>query len=316
MKSIKKLYFILAAFLLFIGACINPEDVTPVQEGGVLLSIENTSGKFLGLPETDAFLPLDVALDYELYIPNGITADVASYSIVKRYNTTGVVQNDAGEDSTVVVSGDWIVVASVTELPYVLAYTTEAEFYDGLNITSADLKVGDTFDFWVKVIKNDGTEYFPADSYGMFSVTVNCLSDLAATYVLDGLYTRTSAGIVNQPFHKDAEVIYEVAPGEYLTSSSGHWVNPGDLAPGDDGFYFQDVCGSITMKEQYLGGYWANILSGTGTVDGATGNLHFEYTVCYGGDCREYVADYVLVTKGAFFKDKIEAQNIQANNVK
>lgn len=282
----------------------------PIQDTGVLISVDESSGKFLGLPQDGGFVPLDVALDYMVYVPNGIENDIASYTIIKRYVTYEVT-----DSATIPVYSDWADITTVTELPYEFSYTTEANFYEGLTVTSADLQVGDYFEFSVRVTKTDGSEYYP-NADGVIKITVNCLSDLAGVYVLDGLYTRTSSGITNQPYHNDAEVIYELAPGEYMTSTSGHWA-PGDLAPGNDGFVFLDVCGVITIEEQYLGDYWANVLAGSGTVDAATGDLHFEYTVCFGGDCREYVADYVKTDAGAFAKSKVEAtENIDPNNFK
>lgn len=117
-----------------------------------------------------------------------------------------------------------------------------------------------------------------------------CNSQLEGTYEVTGPYYRDGVfqGIVNY-----SDVLRKTGEGEYRGTKVGHW---GDLGVGNPGFTFLDVCDNITIPEQNLVDYYANIVEGVpgkSFVNPENGNLYMEYTICYGGSCREYFLDYV-----------------------
>jgi hypothetical protein len=132
-------------------------------------------------------------------------------------------------------------------------------------------------------------------------ITINlfylCPSFLADyDYTVSGKYDRPATGY-HEDFNHGTEGLVELGPGEFQTGSTGHWGAGGTggfLSPPAtyNGFIFKDVCGVVTIEPQNLGGFYSNIVAGSGTVDEVTGNIHLEYTVC-ASDCREFVVDYV-----------------------
>ncbi len=126
------------------------------------------------------------------------------------------------------------------------------------------------------------------------TITMNyaCPSFLEGTYTLT-IDRVSTTGDPSQIIRTD-EVITKIGVGTYRTTYVGHWT-PAQLAPGTPGFTFTDVCGVITVQENYLADYWANWVAGTdfGSVDPETGNLYIEYSVCYAGACNYYKCTYV-----------------------
>lgn len=124
-----------------------------------------------------------------------------------------------------------------------------------------------------------------------------CPSFLAEeSYEVTGTYDRPSTGY-HEDFDHGIETLVELGPGEFRTMSTGYWGpggTGGSLSPpaAYNGFIFKDVCGVITIEQQNLGGYYSNQVSGSGSVDPVTGDIHLEYTVC-ATDCREFKVDYV-----------------------
>ncbi len=144
----------------------------------------------------------------------------------------------------------------------------------------------------LKVVSATGAENV-LNNGKKLEITLNygCFSDLAGTYTMDMEYTGTTGTVTN--ITRTDEVITQIGVGTYRTTYVGHWT-PGALAPGTPGFTFTDVCNVISVEEQNLADYWANIVEGTalGSVDPETGDLYIEYSVCYGGACRLYKCWY------------------------
>lgn len=131
-------------------------------------------------------------------------------------------------------------------------------------------------------------------SGAQLNITLNylCNSTLdEESYAVSGTYVRAASGI-NTTFDHGIETLTKKADGVFQTMSTGHW-GAGALSPpaAYDGFIFTDVCGVITIEEQNLGGYYSNLVEGSGYVD-ENGDIHLEYTVC-ASDCREFTAVYV-----------------------
>jgi len=124
-------------------------------------------------------------------------------------------------------------------------------------------------------------------------ITLNygCFSNLAGEYTMELEYTATTGTVTY--YTRTDENISQTGVGTYRTTYVGHWT-PAGLAPGTPGFTFTDVCNVLTIPEQNLADYWANMVEGTdfGEVDPDTGDMYMEYSVCYGGACRYYKAWY------------------------
>jgi hypothetical protein len=145
---------------------------------------------------------------------------------------------------------------------------------------------------YLKVVSATGAENV-LNNGKKLEITLNygCFSNLAGTYTMDMEYTGTTGTVTN--ITRTDEVITQIGVGTYRTTYVGHWT-PAALAPGTPGFTFTDVCNVISVDEQNLADYWANIVEGTalGSVDPETGDLYIEYSVCYGGACRLYKCWY------------------------
>ena len=131
--------------------------------------------------------------------------------------------------------------------------------------------------------------------YSKITITLNglCYSHLQATYQLTT--TRVLTGAV---YNLPDEVISEVSPGTYLTSSTGPYNNRGAVSPGAQvpsstpGFVFSEVCGVITLQTQQLAGIYSNIVTQSPAQSAASskaenGDLIIEYSVWFTGNTVE-----------------------------
>lgn len=117
-----------------------------------------------------------------------------------------------------------------------------------------------------------------------------CFSNLSGSYDVEMEYTAVDGAVSILNFE---DVLTETGDGQYRTGRVGHWT--ADQLGGTPGFAFTDICGVITIPAQNLVDYWANLVEGIpdeSYVDADTGVVHFQYSVCYGGDCRYYKAVY------------------------
>jgi len=116
-----------------------------------------------------------------------------------------------------------------------------------------------------------------------------CFSNLAGTYDVKLRYIRASQGIDQTYLFED--VWTETGDGQYRTLRVGHWT-PDDLG-GTPGMDVVDVCNELTIPAQNLVDLYSNIVEGVAGenyVDPDTGVITLKYTICAGGDCREYTA--------------------------
>jgi hypothetical protein len=271
----KKLFnLFVAVSLLFNYSCTDNADYNTddfltgtAVEGGALVAInKDGGGKLLGIPnsadlETASISFTSSELDLGVLLMSG-GADIASYEIIKSLN-----------------GGEGISVASVNTLPLSLVYTTVDDFINGLGVTADALRIGDVISFRTKMTKKDGSVVFAGPTDGTFSLTVSCSSDLAGTYNLT--VTRSNGAPVNFP----NEVITEVSPGYYVTTSTYRY-DPVAIGLPKSGFFFTDVCGELNVPDQGLAeNYYSNAVKNTepGYVDGATGDLKIFYSVEFSG---------------------------------
>lgn len=279
MKKIFNLF--VAISLLFIYSCNDNDDYstddytgTAVEAGAIVAINSDSGGKLLGVPSSTDFETATVTfsefeLDLEVILMTGGT-DVSGYELVKSLN-----------------GGAEITVATSNTLPISLTYTTAEEFVSGLGVTIDDLRIGDVITFRTKLMRADGSVEFAGPNDGSFAITVSCSSDLAGTY--DLVTVRDNGPDAIFP----GEVISEVSPGYYKTTSIYRWA-VGSIAP-DQGFNFIDVCGELTVPSQGLAqGYYSNEVVGTepGFVDSVTGDLKIFYSVDFASGAVNCIGTY------------------------
>ena len=284
MKNIKILSILFLTVAMTFMSCEDTEDSSQVDfdivhTEGVVTTLSGTSGQLLGnasnpldlvnstvvLTDANAELTINLALQ-----PGSFAKDVSKYQIVKSFK-----------------GGAEVVVAETTSLPYAQAYSTVAEFLDGLGLAASDLRIGDQIDFRVKVFTTTGNIYYQGSSFSKYSVTINCASSLAGAYSL--VVQRDNGADVIFP----NEIITEVSPGYYKTSSIYRWA-VGSIAP-DQGFNFNDVCGTLNAPQQGLAqGYYSNSVYSfaDGSADPTTGELIIYYIVEFGSGPVENIATY------------------------
>ena len=262
MKNIKILSILFLSIAMTFMSCEDSDDSSQVDfdivhTEGVVTTLSGTSGQLLGnasnpldlvnstvvLTDANAELTINLALQ-----PGSFAKDVSKYQIVKSFK-----------------GGAEVVVAETTSLPYAQAYSTVAEFLDGLGLAASDLRIGDQIDFRVKVFTTTGNIYYQGSSF------------------------RDSGADVIFP----NEIITEVSPGYYKTSSIYRWA-VGSIAP-DQGFNFNDVCGTLNAPQQGLAqGYYSNQVYSfaDGSADPTTGELIIYYIVEFGSGPVENIATY------------------------
>lgn len=264
---------ILALSLIWVTySCVEPDDLVTedAKEGGAIVSVAGSNGKVLGVPdaETGQVTFTDNDLSMTINVKTG-GDNVKSYAVVKQYN-----------------GGPEVVVDEFETAPHTVTLADMSEFLDGTGKQGSDLRIGDVFTFTVRQTLDDGRVIYSAPANGRYSVTVNCSSNLAGTYTVTGVYNRPASGIAGQAVGPRTETISEISPGVYGTQLTGHWTLA-DLGVSECPIIFSDVCGELTIATQNLCDAYSNEVSGTGYVDAATGNLHFEYIIT-GGNERNY----------------------------
>ncbi|WOC40779.1 hypothetical protein [Polaribacter sp. HL-MS24] len=179
------------------------------------------------------------------------------------------------------------VVLETTTLPVSASFSSVNEFLDGLNVSASDLRIGDQIEFQVKVFTTTGNVYYEGSNFSKYNVTINCASNLAGAYSL--ILSRDNGADVAFP----NEIITEVSPGYYKTESTYRWA-VGSIAP-DQGFNFNDVCGTLTAPQQGLAqGYYSNKVYSfeDGSADPVTGDLVIKYIVEFGSGPVECIGTY------------------------
>lgn len=280
MKNLRKTLIVLFAFSLLVSCDRDMDNhVTgDATEGGALIKFSTdvtaiAAGMPLGTDLSTASVAFsETKLDITALLHLG-GHDVTKYEIVKTFN---------GTSESVVATG--------SELPLNVTYTTIAEFLDGTGVAdSATLRIGDQFKFKVKIYTNSGVFY----SREIQVVNVGCSSSLAGNYHVTS--NRPSDGA---SWDQGVEVISPKGTGVYKTGTTGGWAIS-TIAP-DQGFDFEDLCNDLTVPNQDLAqAFYSNDVYQTedqataSHVDPDTGNLHIEYTISFGSGDREYSNDYI-----------------------
>ncbi|TYA53272.1 hypothetical protein [Formosa maritima] len=279
MKKLNYLLTMFFALTLFVGCDTDPDNNAPVaDEGGLVITVDDSSGKVLGTPldandleNTEiAFNNADVDLDFSALLSLGNYNNVSKFELVKTLN-----------------NGDEAFIAESETMPFNVVYSTIEEYVAGLGVDASDLRIGDVFTFKVKLYQADGDLYYFAPNMGEFSVVVNCASNLIGNYQVTA--TRDDGASVNHGI----EPIIEVSPGYYKAKTTGLWAF-GAIAP-DQGYNFNDTCSTLTVPPQDLAqGYYSNDVTpgDDGTVL-ANGNLIINYGIAFSSGNRTYQNVYV-----------------------
>ena len=119
---------------------------------------------------------------------------------------------------------------------------------------------------------------------------IGCLS-LVDQFSYNVTSTDGSGNIV----YTGTETLTPVGVNTFRTISTGSF-GPGELSPpaAYDGFVFVDVCGTITVDSQNLGGYYTNLVFGEGSVD-ENGNITIVYTVTFAAGDQVFTTNYVKI---------------------
>lgn len=242
MKNIK---ILLLAMLVITGLASCETDVDPVNdvadEAGMLINVSATSNSsILGSPEAGVDLKDAVVTITNAYLNMTVTKtqgnldNIQNIEIVKSFN--------GGQES---------VLAETTTLPFNLEVSSLDELLSGTGLTENDLRIGDELAVRVRVTQNDGQVYYYNNAMGLYSLVVNCSSDLAGTYT------------INYSSGPGTHIVTELSPGTYQISSMFGWPTSGYTVK------FTDVCGKLTLINDWQ---FSNTIYGEGFVD-ANGNL-------------------------------------------
>lgn len=183
----------------------NVENLVPAEEAdlGSLIELSGV-GKILGAPLDPSDLEnsavniqqFEVSVDVS-GVYQDISDDVVTYQIFKQLN-----------------GGEKISLGSFEDLANTYEVASLEELLSGFNVTSQDLRIGDTFTFSVEMLQTNGQVYA---SSKRFNVVVNCLSNLAGTYTNPNLPGENATAEVIET----AAGVYEVSCMPYLGFSGG-----------------------------------------------------------------------------------------------
>jgi len=245
MKKVKNLFILLISMITIISCGITDEDTIAVvhdEAGALIRLVTSPSSSILGNPESgidlkDAIVSVtNASLDLKIELTSGNLDNISKIEVLKSYNGSAEV-----------------VLGETTTLPYDLIVDNLNDLISGTNITPVDLRIGDVLKIRVRVTQTDGDVYY-YNSSSEYNLVVNCSSNLAGTYTVDGTSGRAIYNVI------------ELSPGKYQSDqmlgwpTSGYWVN------------FTDTCGilSFNINEWRFSG--GNPVSGEGYVD-SDGNL-------------------------------------------
>ncbi|WP_299670723.1 hypothetical protein [uncultured Polaribacter sp.] len=257
-------------------SCEDSEDSLDVDAGivaeGVITTLSGTSGKLLGnalnpadletsevaLTDANAELTLNLSV-----LPGQIPSNVAKYQIVKSFE-----------------GGEEVVVIESETLPISTSFDSVSDYFEGLNVDLKNVRIGNQINFKVKVFTNSGNVFYQGSNFSKYDVTVNCASALA------GVYSLRFTSNFNHDITFPNEIITEVSPGVYKTTTTYRWASPDGLPAPDQGFNFSDVCGTLNVPQQGLAqGFYSNQVYNfaDGSVDSTTGDLKIYYIIEFSG---------------------------------
>ena len=236
MKNIKNLLGLLTITLLVFSCNVDDsEAITASETAGLIVNIDDTSGKILGSPASGvdladaeiAFTAVD--LDFDAKLQFGNESGVSKYEIIKTFN-----------------DGAEVLVAETTSLPFNITYSSIDEYLSGFSVAVEDIRIGDEFTFKVKLHKTNGTVLYFGDRIAAYTVVVNCSSDLAGTYAIN-----YSSGPANH-------FVTELSPGLYQIHSMMGWPTSTYAVK------FTDTCGILSMLNDWQ---FSNVIYAEGFVD-------------------------------------------------
>lgn len=279
MKNFNKYLLLLGVIFtlaIFIG-CESDEEQSEVLKNrdtaGVMMSIGGSSS-LLGVPSNPSDLSTsEVSISVNNLVMNltmvsGTTDEVDHFEIIKQYN-----------------GGTEVSMGTFNEFPHSLNLTTLDEFLDGTGAAETDLRIGDVISFTVKVVQDDGDEYYYRNQ--SFNVIVNCYADLSGTYTMTNSVCSSSVTVTISQ-NADGSWYLDTADGGLLQycSTNSSYQNDGNIFI---------ICGEVQPSSDvaFCGGYGIGCILG-GTWDQENGIL----TLQNGNDFfswadPEYTSTYV-----------------------
>ena len=269
MKNLRKIFIALVGVLTMASCGEEIDTVAEVQDtAGLLVSISQSSGAFLGSPQAGMEIseaPVSISeanLDYVITLTSGDMSNIEKLEIVKFFNGDLETSGEAAAST----------VAETTTLPFTATISSVDEFLAGSGLSESDLRIGDSFTFRLKVHQKDGDVYFYNGSMGRLTLALNCSYDLTGSYTMTNTVCASSVTVAISQ-NPDGSWYAETADGGLLQfcSTNSTLQNEGSFNVGCGGIVTSFADGDPT----FCGGYGIGCIEG-GSWDQDSGILILE----------------------------------------
>ncbi|CAM1341934.1 hypothetical protein [Tenacibaculum aestuarii] len=185
MKKFKYILITVVGLLTMVSCDLNSDaDAYTVAEikteAGFIVDLTQSQGGVFGIPEDgvpleDAIINFtDTNLDIVIDLVSGSLDNVEKVELVKYFNNDYETSPTTNEVS----------VAESTTLPFTVSFNDISDYLDGFSVLEDELRIGDVFNFRIKVYQKGGNILYFNTSMGKFPVTINCFADLSGTYAV------------------------------------------------------------------------------------------------------------------------------------
>lgn len=255
MKNLSYLFLVLLT-AAGMTACYEEEPIIDAEEG-VVVTPENISSGIFDLTDLD-----NAATSFDV---TTVGVPVNSVTIFKSLN-----------------GGDRVQHATVSSVPSTVSITVE-EALDGLAKTPDELVVGDVVTFSFETATQDGRTLQTGGN--SVNITASCPSNLAGTYDVVAVGTSTDGCCPDQTTVTSTVTLTDQGSGRYgISDFSGglylEWYDVyGITSTADSPGTIVDVCNNLTFVD--TNEPFQTAVTGTGSVDGATGVITLSWTNGY-----------------------------------
>lgn len=280
MNTLKYILILLAGALFFASCSDNNTSglVSDIEEGDNLVAFTDNSQTVSNIADGEEY-PVEVKMKL---IGPSVDELSGDYTATIEPVFEGIPDNEQAEQGThFKIEDNQITLSESNNYLGKFTFTMLTEGVDAPFEPQVKLKVTDVSGDGNVI--NSGKPIDVTFSYG-------CFSTLDKTYNVETTYTAVDGSVSN---HTWTGTWTKTGVGTYRTERVGHWTQ--SALGGTPGMTVRDVCGNITIPEQNLVDLYANIVSGTGTVNETTGVISLDYDICFDGDCRQYEATYTPV---------------------
>lgn len=277
MNKLKYILILLAGALLFASCSDDNGFISNVEKGNNIASFTDNTQSVSNISDGEEY-PVEVTMKLIGPSVNELSGD---YTATIQPDWEGIPEDERAEEGThfridnnqvmFEESNNYLAKFNFTMLTQ--GITAPLEKSPKLNLKATEITGGEGVTSTGKAL----------------GVTLNyaCDSNLDQTYDVQTTYTAVDGSVSN---HTWTGTWTKTGVGTYRTERVGHWTAA--TLGGTPGMTLSDVCGNITIPEQNLVDLYSNLVSGTGNIDESTGVITLDYSICAGGDCREYDATY------------------------